>query len=228
MKTRDDIILAVDTSGRQGSVALARSTPEFRVLEVMPLAGGSYSAQLMPQIVALLARQELGKQALTGLVTACGPGSFTGLRVGLSTIKALAEALRLPIAAVSVLQAVASRAPASGPVLAVLDAGRKQVFAGFYEQHAGGIPECRHELLLTQDELPAAVREAGVSQVLAPDDGIASLLAQSGFQAQRVDWPDAAVIAHLGWMKMRRGETVPAEALDANYIRRSDAEIFAK
>ena len=228
MKTRDEIILAVDTSGRQGSVALAQATAEFCVLEVVPLAGGSYSAQLMPQIMALLARQKLDKHSLTRLAAASGPGSFTGLRVGLSTVKALAEALRLPIAAVSVLQAVASRVPASGPVVALLDAGRKQVFAGFYEQHAEPLPECRRELLLTQDEAPEAVRHAGLPQLVTPDDAIVSLMARAGLQAQRVDWPDAAVIARLGWMKMRRGETVPAEALDANYIRRSDAEIFAK
>ncbi len=228
MKTADEIILAVDTSGRQGSVALARAAPDFRVLEVAPLAGGSYSSQLMPQIAALLARHQILKQALTGLAAASGPGSFTGLRVGLSAIKALAEVLRVPIAAVSVLQAVAAQAPAAGPVLALLDGGRKQVFAGVYEQHTESVPECRRELLLTQDEVPAAVRGAGVSQVLTPDGAIASLLTQSGFKARQVEWPDAGVIARLGWLKMRRGDTVAAETLDANYIRRSDAEIFAK
>ena len=110
-------ILGIDTSGRDGSVALAReSEGRFEVLGAVPLAGGTYSAQLIPAISALLASASLAKSAIDLLAVASGPGSFTGLRVGLSTVKGLAEALKKPIVAVSVLAATAappgSRLPA--------------------------------------------------------------------------------------------------------------------
>jgi tRNA threonylcarbamoyl adenosine modification protein YeaZ len=83
---------------------------EIDVLEVVPLAGGAFSAQLIPQIAALLEKHGHSKHDLEAFVVASGPGSFTGLRVGLAAIKALAEALQKPIVAISVLEANACRA----------------------------------------------------------------------------------------------------------------------
>ena len=106
------IVLAIDTAGANGSVALCECgagalARDCQILELVPLAGRTYSAQLMPQISALLARHKLDKRAIDAYAAATGPGSFTGLRVGLSTIKALAEITHKPIAAVSVLEALA-------------------------------------------------------------------------------------------------------------------------
>src|SRR5450631_173344 len=102
------LLLAVDTSGKNGSVALARAAVgAVEVLDVMPLAGGAFSAQLIPQIASLLEKQGVSKNGLGAFVVASGPGSFTGLRVGLAGIKALADALQKPIVAISLLEAVA-------------------------------------------------------------------------------------------------------------------------
>src|SRR5512141_3310282 len=98
------LILGIDTAGSNGSIALLRNG---ELLELVPLAGRTYSAQLMPQISALLARHKLDKRAIDAYAAATGPGSFTGLRVGLSTVKALAEVTHKPIAAVSLLEALA-------------------------------------------------------------------------------------------------------------------------
>ena len=220
---RPNIILGVDTSGKRGSIALARCSSNFEVLEVVSLAGGTYSAELIPQLSALLARHKLDKQAIDAFAVASGPGSFTGLRVGLSAIKALAEVLQRPIAAVSILEAVISLGE-PGRVLALLDAGRKQVFLGEGEAGKG----VQRESLLTADELALTVRAHGGALMLTPDATIATLLAESGLKATLVPWPDAGVIARLGLAKIVAGETVSPEALEANYIRRSDAEIFAK
>src|SRR5437868_15059114 len=102
------VLLALDTSGREGSLALARVTPgqaEVEVVEVVPLAGGTFSAQLIPQIAAALEKHGFRKSDFAGFAVVSGPGSFTGLRVGLAAVKALAEILRKPIAAVSLLEA---------------------------------------------------------------------------------------------------------------------------
>ena len=105
------LLLGTDTSGRNGSIALARVTPgqsDVDIVEVVPLAGGAFSAQLVPQIAALLEKHGYRKTDLGAFAVASGPGSFTGLRVGLAAIKALAEALQKPIAAISLLEALAS------------------------------------------------------------------------------------------------------------------------
>ena len=105
------LLLAADTSGKHGSIALARCGPEAGcdVIEVVPLDGGTFSAQLVPQIAALLAKHGLGKLDIDAFAVVSGPGSFTGLRIGLAAIKALAEVLAKPIAAVSLLEAIARR-----------------------------------------------------------------------------------------------------------------------
>jgi len=85
------LLLATDTSGRSGSIALARgdANGSCEVIEVVPLAGGTFSVQLVPQIAALLAKRGFSKHDIGAFVVASGPGSFTGLRIGLAAIKAL-------------------------------------------------------------------------------------------------------------------------------------------
>ena len=124
------LLLAADTSGRHGSIALAQCGPEdeCNLIDIVPLSGGTFSAQLVPQIAALLHKHGYTKKDIGAFAVASGPGSFTGLRVGLAAIKAFAEVLRKPIAAVSLLEAVAISGGSRGKVTAVLDAGRGEVF----------------------------------------------------------------------------------------------------
>ena len=217
------LILAIDTSWKQGSVALARGdTREFELVEMAPVAGGTFSAQLIPEIAALLAKHKIGKEEIDGFGAASGPGSFTGLRVGLAAIKALAEVLRKPIAAVSVLEALAADSGARGKVLAALDAGRSEVYAGEYMVEGGSATKVRESLLPLQ-ELPDLVRSLGEVTVVSPEEAITALV-----RARRVARPQSDAIARLAIKKILAGQTVSAEELDANYIRRSDAEIFSR
>src|SRR3981081_4692282 len=138
------LLLATDTSGRHGSIAFARAEEDdqasdtiglhdIEILEVVALSGGTFSAQLVPQIAALLAKHGFNKTDIGGFAVASGPGSFTGVRVGLAAIKALAEVLQKPIAAVSLLEAVVVASGSQGRVTAVMDAGRGEVYAGEYD-----------------------------------------------------------------------------------------------
>jgi len=228
------LILATDTSGKHGSVALVRyEANTSSTLQVVPLQGGTFSAQLIPQIAELLSKHDLSKADLDAFAVATGPGSFTGLRVGLAAIKALAEILRKPITTVSLLEVIAAQAKPiaaeqSRIVLAALDAGRNEVFVGEYNV-GPAMPSCVAEDLLRLDELAGRVSKSPLP-VYTPDDSIAQLLdahrANSGqsniFCVQR---PDAASVAILGGNKIRAGLTVSPEELDATYIRRADAEI---
>lgn len=231
------VLVAVDTSGKNGSLALAAipasDSPLVEVLEVVPLAGGTFSAQLVPQIADLVERHRLSKSDIEGFVVVSGPGSFTGLRVGLAAIKALAEVLQKPIAAVSLLEAIAILSNKSMRVTAALEAGRGEVYIGVYELNAPAVASedgvnsvtCIEERLLSREEFVELSRN---SPIVSPDVTLAELARRSGGSADQLPYPDSGVIARIGWPKIRANQTVSPLELDANYIRRSDAEIFSK
>lgn len=217
------VILAVDTSGKGGSLALARFEGEIgHTLELLSLEGGAFSAQLIPQISALLSNQNLSKHDIGGFAVVSGPGSFTGLRVGLAAIKGSAEILQKPIVAVSLLEVVARAAGTWGRMIAVLDAGRGDVYVGTYEFGAGQACDPIEELL-TIAELRAKVADCAV---ITPDQKLAERLVAEGLKVRLIPQPRADAVASLGFEKLRNGEVVSPEALDASYIRRTDAEIM--
>lgn len=222
------LLLSIDTSGKYGSIALSRCHNDGRcyAIEVVPLVGGTFSAELVPQIAALLAKHGFSKQDIGGFAAATGPGSFTGLRVGLAAIKALAEVLGKPIAAVSLLEVIAMAGSETGRVLVVMDAGRKEVFAGDCELDASHSKiRVIGEELIRLDELSS---RADNRRLVTPDEDLGNQLRQNGVTVQIVTRPRSDAIARLGWRKIQAGETVTPEQLEANYIRRSDAEIFSK
>ena len=244
------LLLAIDTSGQSGGIMLAEADAgSFRVIESAAIAGGTFSAQLIPTLAALLKKHGYSVKDLGGFAAASGPGSFTGLRVGLSAIKGLAETLQKPIAVVSVLEAVASLSAHSGKIAAAMDAGRKEIFFGVFEkfteeklvedkpaniskEHSSTefkqtLIKQREELMAQQDFLAALASDDPVWLVTA-DAAIAELAVSSDSAVTVVARPGSEVIARLGAAKLLAGETVSVEALDANYLRRSDAEIFFK
>jgi tRNA threonylcarbamoyladenosine biosynthesis protein TsaB len=237
------LILAADTSGKNGSLALVRFEAESaHTLEVVPLEGGTFSAQLIPQISASLLKHNLTKNDIDAFAVVSGPGSFTGLRVGLAAIKALAEILKKPIAAVSLLEAIASEIivaaravpnslKVSARCLVVMDARRNEVFIGEYEI-GGEVPILISETLRSLEELVHLAEEVGRSaSIFTPDVHLIESV-RGGMRDPflcnlvSVEPPDASAIARLGWKKIAAGKTVFPEALDATYIRRSDAEIM--
>jgi tRNA threonylcarbamoyladenosine biosynthesis protein TsaB len=220
------LLLVTDTSGRNGTVALARAgdRDQIDLLEVVPLAGGMFSAQLVPQIAALLQRHGISKTDLDGFVVVSGPGSFTGLRVGLAAIKALAEVLQKPVAAVSLLELIAIASRREGRVVAVLDGGRGEVFFGAYEIAGDSVQVLREELLSKAEFLS----EARDSVVATPDPALVAAARDAGLALVALEPLSAGMIASFGWKKLQAGVTVSPEQLEANYMRRSDAEIFLK
>jgi tRNA threonylcarbamoyladenosine biosynthesis protein TsaB len=231
------LLLVIDTSGRNGTVALARAgerdsqaakqsnaAGDPELIEVVPLLGGTFSAQLVPQIAALLQKHGFSKADIGAFIVVSGPGSFTGLRVGLAAIKALAEILQKPIVPVSLLQIVATASRIQGTVVAALDAGRGEVFVGAYEI-AGEAVQVLREELLSQAEFFSAARAA---TVLTPDPTLLAAAKGAGLSVRAVEPLDAAMIARFGWKKLQTAETVSPEQLEANYMRRSDAEMFVK
>lgn len=219
------LLLAIDTSGKYGSITLARCEAEnCNSVEVVPLLGGTFSAQLVPQIAALLTKHGFSKHEIGGFAVATGPGSFTGLRVGLAAVKALAEVLQQPIAGVSLLEAVASANSTTGSVLSLIDAGRGEAFAGTYDIGPDRHIRMIREQLIKIDDLKPDERQ----HIITPDQSLAEFLRRKGIEIEFIERPRTDVVARLGWRKIQARDTVLPEQLEANYIRQSDAEIFSK
>lgn len=218
------LLVAADTSGKHGSIALARGDVDGSciVIETVSLEGNAFSAQLVPQIIALLSKHRFDKKEIGGFVVVSGPGSFTGLRVGLAAIKALAEVLVKPIAAVSLLDAVASEA--QGDIFAALDAGRQQVYVGEYKVSPAGMVRLSGRSM-TCDEF---VNSVSGSKVVTPDSGIAEIARSAGASVRFIESPGTDVIARLGWKKILAGQTLLPDELEPNYMSRSEGEIFSK
>ena len=221
------ILLAIDTSGKDGGITLARvddarDSDSLAIVETVPLEGGTFSAQLVPQIAGLLGKHGLTKRDIGAFVVASGPGSFTGLRVGLAAVKALAEILQRPIAAVSRLEAVARAGCSRGRVISVLDAGRGELYVGEYDFGEARLVD---ERLQSREELLAHARGA---KVVTSEVTLLEPARAAGADIEAVAAPGSEAIARIGWQRIQKGETVSPEMLEANYIRRSDAEIFAK
>ena len=222
------LILAIDTSGQSGGITLAAADlGSVRVIESAAIAGGTFSAQLIPTLAALLKKHGYAVKDIGGFAAASGPGSFTGLRVGLSAIKGLAETLHKPIATVSILEALASLGDRTGIIASAIDAGRKEVFLGLYKKSEKALLKQREELLTQQDFLATLATERP-AVIIAGNPALAELASSSHSAVVVVTAPGSEVIARIGAGKLLAGETVSVETLDANYLRRSDAEIFFK
>jgi len=198
-----------------------------------------YSSWLLPAVDRVLAAGEAVLRDMGMVAVAVGPGSFTGLRVGLTTAKAWAELHGTPIVGVSRLEAMARLAGQVAPYLAVsFDAQRGQLFGGLFRRETkGALSIVGEEMVVAPDEFVEWIsRETGEEMVewvgLDPDlvMGSASWATRTakGEVVVRCDDAIAPQIAVIGNEKFGRGELVDALRLDANYVRRSDAEIFWK
>jgi len=233
------LILAVDTSTRTGSAALLRDSQVFA--EVSGYEETPYSTRLFRDIAALQQQESFRLDQVDLFAVAAGPGSFTGLRVGLTAVKAWAEVHGKPIAAISGLAAIAAEsllgeAPGASDSRAIapfLDACRGQLFGAIYRRIIGdatGLALASDESILSADEFLAllkgesaeALQLASPTPEILPAARIRELLPD--VSVVQVSAALAPAIGRLGFERAKRGDLVDAIRLDANYVRRSDAE----
>jgi tRNA threonylcarbamoyladenosine biosynthesis protein TsaB len=209
-------LLLIHTAGNEGSVALAEEQ-ELVAEEVLP--GRSSSERLVPAVRRLMELRGWSLRDLKAVVVVHGPGSFTGVRVGLSAAKGLSEAGGIPLIAISRLALLAaSVGEGDTTVHAVLDAGRGEFYYGEYSGH-----RCVREALLSQEEVSAAV---GSGPVVVCEVKVTEML--SALHPRLVDEPSAGDALPPALARVAANEFDDAALLDANYLRRTDAEIFAK
>jgi len=217
--TLGSILLAIDTCGPSGSVALGRIPGrDLDVLGQIELAGRTYSATLVSAMAHLLHAAGLELGNIGGIVIVNGPGSFTGVRVGVSAAKGIAQGAEIPVVAVSRLEILSRK---SGVPCVALDAHRGELYLRL--ERAGAAPV---ELLAGPEEL-AAIHLAPARAAVC-DEGAAALLARAWPQTQLVHTPPPLAVDALraGEARLIAGAAADLALLDGHYLRRSDAEIF--
>ena len=213
------LILAIDTTREAGSLALARG--EELVEEILLHAPGGFAHVIYGQLAQLLGRHGVKPAMVDCFAAASGPGSFTGVRVGLACIKGLAEALGKPAVAVSNLEAMASFGSAPRRAV-VMDARRGEIYGAVYDD-AGRLasPEVVMTLAAWLDMLPE-----GEMEFIAMDP---AALAGTRFEHARIATAPPALagaIARIALARFLGGEASDPAARDANYVRRADAELL--
>jgi tRNA threonylcarbamoyladenosine biosynthesis protein TsaB len=212
-------LLGIDTCGPSGSVALGKLTGMHLAETVAQteLEGRSYSATLVAAVQDLLERQRIRLVDVGCIVVVRGPGSFTGVRVGLSAAKGLAEGSGVPVVAVSRLEVLARKA---GVLSAALDAHRHEVFLR--------VADC--DLKITEFLAGTAdlTRISPCSRIAVCDDAAADLLRAAWREVGlvRIEGPNAGDALLVAAPEVSSGEFADLALLDGHYLRRSDAEIF--
>lgn len=233
------ILLALDTCDSRGSVAVLRGEEVLGVLAHE--SGEDYSSWLLPAVQEIVRSVRLTVPDVDVYAVASGPGSFTGLRVGLTTVKAWSEVYGKRMAGVSRLEALAVQAEqeqqASPLVAAFFDAQRGQVFGALYRREGAALQRVEDEMVIAPSEFVKWVSERAQGQAvdwvsMDPERVSAEAAwterARLGEKIQKSSSVLAPIIGKIGYERAQEGRLVDALTLDADYVRRSDAEIFWK
>jgi len=231
------LILALDTCDARGSVAILR---DQSLLQVAPhTTNEDYSSWLLPTVAGVLASAGLTLRDIDLYAVAAGPGSFTGVRVGLTTVKAWSEVYGRPIAAVSRLEAIASESNAAPAyVAAFIDARRNQIFAALYRRRAAALLErVDDEMVIAPDKFLEWCAAKAASEKIVWVSTDPNCLTQTQQWSSRLALNEtlqeispvlASRIGQIGYRLALQNQHTDSLSLDANYVRRSDAEILWK
>lgn len=223
-------ILAFETSGMAASVALMK---ENRIVGEMTVSTRlNHSEKLMPMIDELLEKTETSIKEIDALAVGAGPGSFTGIRIGVSTAKGLALALGIPVAAVSSLKVLACNAMYSDMLVCpIMDARRNQVYSGIFRWEGVELVEVLKEDSYDFEELLFVLKKKDCPVLFVGEDAykfkgqIKEVLDEKGIVAMpQANFPRAASVAGLAIKKIEENEMENAFTLRPVYLRQAEAE----
>ena len=230
------IALVIDTCDSRGSVAVLRDEAVLRV--VVHETEEDYSSWLLPAVLECLKESGLQMEQVDVYAAAAGPGSFTGVRVGLTSVKAWAEVYGKRIVAVSRLEALGTQASEDGPwVAAFFNAQRGQVFGAVYLRNGAALTRSGDEMVIAPGEFVEVAAEVAHGEKIvwvSPDadcvttDEAWRAREARGEKVENVSTLLAPMIGRMGLAALAEGRFTDALALDANYVRRPDAEILWK
>jgi tRNA threonylcarbamoyladenosine biosynthesis protein TsaB len=223
------LVLAIDTATARVSAAIG---DDGAVIGEVSLAGGRrHAEQLAPAIRYLCGELDVSLAQLAAIAIDIGPGLFTGLRVGVTTAKVMAQALRIPVVAIPSLDLLAYPLRHSNRlVVAVLDARRREVFCASYRPVPGGVQRVSDYEVRQPAELVADL-ESHTDELLLAGDGVAAYrddfasLDHAEFAGVGHEAPSAGALVELATARAAREEFKPQSEIRPLYLRTSDAEI---
>ena len=238
------MVLGIDTSTATASVALVEGG-KLILEQVSSIPGqpgalsspnrGNHAENLLPLIDALLNKAGLPLSEVTAFAVAIGPGSFTGLRIGLSTVKGLAYGWKIPVVGVPTLLAVAARVTGwDGLICPLLDARKKEVYAALFRKKRQGLEQLTQDLVATPEEVVQKVEALGNREsCLFIGDGvqvyanlITATLGNRCLLTLGETYPSTAcAVAQLGEERLNRQEFDSLGSLVPLYLRPSEAEV---
>jgi len=223
--------LAIDTSTDIASLAL--SVEGNVVAETTWRAGQNHTEQLAPNLVSLLRLAKIDLDGINGLVIALGPGSFNGLRVGMSVAKGLAFALKIPLVGISTLEVAAYPYAATGmPVCPIQDAGRGEIAAAMFQIKRGEWRRLIEEHITAVDDLLHIVAGRTIFCGEIPDAVVLQIREKLGSRALVIgggaSMRRAGYLSELGWKRLKDGDFDHSPALQPLYLRRPSITVSTK
>ncbi len=224
-------VLAVDTSSRSGAVGIANGD---QVLAELALKSQeNHSARLLPSIDWALNRLQMKLEDIDVFGVVTGPGSFTGLRVGLATIKGFAWSLKKPVVGLSSLEVLARGLEVPGAtIVPMLDARREKVYSAAYQFTSSGwttlFPEKDIALSKLCTDLTGNIICLGNGARHYQGEIQNHLKDRVHFPSHTFDTPRGSVLAQLTHEKAQREEFLDVSSAEPNYLRQSEAEVKLK
>ncbi|MEK6732254.1 MAG: tRNA (adenosine(37)-N6)-threonylcarbamoyltransferase complex dimerization subunit type 1 TsaB [Candidatus Omnitrophota bacterium] len=221
-------ILGIDTSSKFLSIAV--SEDKNIIKEESYLLDRQHSSQLVPKIKELIKKSRLSIKKIDGFVIGIGPGSFTGLRIGVSTVKGFGIALGKPCIGVASIDAIAcNAASASGnEIIPVIDAKRGQVYAAIYRKKGNQIIRISGYLLLPIDKLMKKVKGQSVflgDGVSLYRDKISDMNRKAVFMEEKYWYPRAGNLIKLGFSRIKRTKKTNLAKLTPLYMYPEDCQV---
>jgi tRNA threonylcarbamoyladenosine biosynthesis protein TsaB len=222
------LVLGIETATRTGGVAVVSDAgvlAEYTLnIEV------THSERLMATVDRVLSDMGIALRNIEGIAVSVGPGSFTGLRIGISTVKGMACTTGLPVAAVPTLKALAWNLPGAGqPVCPLLDAKKKEVYAAVYRYQDGMLRQ-----VMADSVVPLAGLAGGIAgpTVFTGEGSVLFRQELQGLFGERALFaprsavaPSAASVAEIGMLMLLAGDRTELDSLAPTYLRRPEAEV---
>jgi tRNA threonylcarbamoyladenosine biosynthesis protein TsaB len=218
------IVAAVHSSTPRLGIAVVQDSV-ILIEETLP-PGKEHLENIAPAFDRVMTQLGMHPRNLDGVGVAVGPGSFSGIRVGMSFVKGLALALGTPVAGVSSLEILARQTLADGESgAAVIDARRGQVYTAIFRRTRDRLTALDNPQLILATEFPEYAQQSGKELVLCGDPVVESIGESCGNAVRVVVAPPSVgTCAHIAWERFRNGAADGLHTLSPLYIRRSDAE----
>ena len=224
-------VLAIETTGKYASCALIDA--KANIISKTSKETMSHLKNLMPMIDALLKEAKLDKKDLTGIAVSVGPGSYTGIRIGIATAKAIAQSLDLPCVPVKTLNSFIYQEKEPGLICPIINARRGQVYGALFDRGEYNVRTLIAPGPYMLADMLDFVKAVAFGKVLFYGDGIDAYEKEISevikpdrreFADEKVRYQHAEAVAQDAFMKFLRGQTITYDELEAEYMRETEAE----